>query len=72
MGDTQYMHAALIPVMLVGGVFGWVFRRGRGAYLDLLSARARIRGARRVFRREAVWTAGGIVVAVLVVRALMI
>ena len=65
------MHAALIPVMLVGGVFGWVFRRGRGAYLDLLSARARIRGARRVFRREAVWTAGGIVVAVLVVRAMV-
>ena len=65
------MHISLLPVMIVGGVFGWVFRRGRGAWLDLLSARARIRGARRVFRRETLWSAGAVVVAVLVVRALV-
>jgi hypothetical protein len=58
--------------MVAGGAFGWVWRGIHYAWKDLLSARNRIRGARRVFRRETLWSAGAVVVAVLVVRALMV
>ena len=66
------MHTVLIAFMIIGGGFGWIWQRFHNSYKDLLSARARIRGARRVFRRETLWSAGAVVVAVLVVRALMV
>ena len=65
------MHTVLIAFMIIGGGFGWIWQRFHNSYKDLLSARNRIRGARRVFRRETLWSAGAVVVAVLVVRALV-
>ena len=66
------MHTVLLAFMIFGGAFGVVFTRFYFARADLRSARNRIRGARRVFRRETLYSAVTVVVAVLVVRALMI
>ena len=69
-GHNQYMHAGLILFIALGVAFGWVWKRGHYAYLDLKSAKGRLKGARAVFRREVLWTGGVIVAALLVVRAL--
>jgi hypothetical protein len=69
--DTGSMHGFAVFIFIVGGVFGWIFRRCRGAWLDRLSAQGRLRNARRAYRRELVWSAGTVVVAFLVVRGLL-
>lgn len=66
------MRTVFLAFVILGVPFGWVWRGGRYAWLDLLSARNRIRGARRVFRRETLYSAVTLVVAFLVVRALLI
>jgi len=65
------MHGFAVFLLIVGGVFGWILRRCRGAWLDRRSAQGRMRNARGAFRRELVWSAGTVVVAVLVVRGLL-
>lgn len=65
------MHGFALFILIIGGLFGWILRRCRGAWLDLRSVQVRLRNARRAYRRELVWAAGTIVVALLVVRALV-
>jgi hypothetical protein len=69
--DTGSMHGFALFILIIGGLFGWILRRCRGAWLDLRSIQGRLGNARRAFRRELVWSAGTVVVAFLVVRALL-
>jgi hypothetical protein len=62
------MHGFAVFILIVGGVFGWIFRRCRGAWLDRRSVQGRLRNARGAYRRELVWSAGTVVVAFLMVR----
>ena len=64
-------HPGWVFLLIGGGVFGWIWKRFHHAFLDHRSAVARLKGARSVLRREALWTAGFLVIAFLVLRALV-
>ena len=64
------MDPGAIPFILLGLVFGWIWKRGHVALLDVRSAKGRLSGARKVFRREILWTAGFAILAFAVVRIL--
>jgi hypothetical protein len=65
------MHSVLLIAIVIGGLFGWIWKRFHVAVSDVRSATTRLKGARAVLRREIVWTAGAIVVAYLLVRFLL-
>lgn len=65
------MHTGLIAFAFFGGLFGWVFKRLHYSHQDWRGAIARHKNATRVFRRECLWSAGAVVVALLVLRALL-
>jgi hypothetical protein len=65
------VSAAFFLFLLGGGILGWVFHRGRVAFLDWRVARARHKAASAVFRHEILWSAGAAVAALLVIRALI-
>jgi hypothetical protein len=64
------MHSLAILTIVLGAAAGWTWKRGHQAWLDWRSAIARMKGARKVFGREARITALVVVAAVLVVRGL--
>lgn len=66
------MHAALFGFACFGGLFGWVWKRLHYSYQDWQAAIARHKNARRVLRREILWSAGAAVVAYLVIRGLLL
>ena len=66
------MRGFLLIGAIVGIAYGVVGKRMHYAWKDHLSAQARFKGAKRERRRAALWSAGAVVVAVLVVRALMV